>query len=535
LLIAKNVKYSTENIRVINYETTGDGRLWAGSEDGLHVVDIESFTETRKYGKDQLATQDPLVQHTQHIGTDLWAVTQTPYLYRLDLRTNDLHRYLHDITDPYSISKTFVWPILKDNTGTCWLRSEDYGLNYVAFDKIKFSIISQSPLAENTMYGSEIRGLYAYGNKYVVIGSSAGLFIYYRDTEKLVRYEIEGVEKNAVYMPTENEVWVGTGTLYRYIIDHKAETSALLDRYDPDPENPQALPGYYITYIFEDSKGNTWLTCLNGLAKVIGNKRGKGELKFKSYQHDPNDTTTLAGKLAWLCYADSKGQMWVTTANGLSKMDTATGICRNYRHDANNPHSISTNNPKCVTEDIEGNIWVGTEGGGLCKYLPEKDGFKTFTVDDGLPSYSVYGICTDEKGHLWMSTKKGICEFNPKTETFTTYGTSDGLQDMEYSIQSYYKNKLTKEILFGGALGINIFNPADIKKSSYQPKMLFTDFRIDNDHVPVGSKWRNGRTILDEPIWDTDTLILKNSENTIYLSFATLDYADPKTYATNTG
>lgn len=76
-----------------------------------------------------------------------------------------------------------------------------------------------------------------------------------------------------------------------------------------------------------------------------------------------------------------------------------------------------------VLQDAKGFLWIGTEGGGLCKF----DGYSfiNYTRQDGLPSENVRFIFEDSKGTLWLGTDKGLCYKNGNS--FKTINTSDGL------------------------------------------------------------------------------------------------------------
>lgn len=52
-----------------------------------------------------------------------------------------------------------------------------------------------------------------------------------------------------------------------------------------------------------------------------------------------------------------------------------------------------------------------------------------FTIEDGLPSNTIYDIYEDENGILWIGTDKGISRFNGIT--FENFSTADGLSDNE--------------------------------------------------------------------------------------------------------
>jgi streptogramin lyase len=57
---------------------------------------------------------------------------------------------------------------------------------------------------------------------------------------------------------------------------------------------------------------------------------------------------------------------------------------------------------RCVTEDHEGNVWVGTEGGGLCRLKPTL--FETYGQREGLSSDQVQTVHEDDEGALWIGT-----------------------------------------------------------------------------------------------------------------------------------
>jgi signal transduction histidine kinase/streptogramin lyase len=80
-----------------------------------------------------------------------------------------------------------------------------------------------------------------------------------------------------------------------------------------------------------------------------------------------------------------------------------------FRHDLTgevlhltSQNGLPTDFVRCVMEDREGNVWVGTEGGGLCRL--KQSIFQTYGVKEGLASDQVMAVAEARDGGLWIST-----------------------------------------------------------------------------------------------------------------------------------
>ena len=63
---------------------------------------------------------------------------------------------------------------------------------------------------------------------------------------------------------------------------------------------------------------------------------------------------------------DSQGFMWFGTEDGLNKYDGYTFTV--YKHDPENPNSLSDYWISAMLEDRSGTLWIGTPEGGLERY-----------------------------------------------------------------------------------------------------------------------------------------------------------------------
>ncbi|NOT03166.1 MAG: hypothetical protein HOP27_01060 [Anaerolineales bacterium] len=62
-------------------------------------------------------------------------------------------------------------------------------------------------------------------------------------------------------------------------------------------------------------------------------------------------------------FQDSRGYLWIGTQDGLNRYDGYGS--KIYKHDPDDPHSISYNSILSMGDDKNGSLWIGTWGGGL--------------------------------------------------------------------------------------------------------------------------------------------------------------------------
>src|SRR4030042_3781428 len=63
---------------------------------------------------------------------------------------------------------------------------------------------------------------------------------------------------------------------------------------------------------------------------------------------------------------DQTGFLWIGTETGLNKYDGKN--IKIYKHDPDNPNSISNSFAQALLEDANGVLWIATYGGGLNKF-----------------------------------------------------------------------------------------------------------------------------------------------------------------------
>ncbi|MCO6493645.1 MAG: hypothetical protein J5I98_34815, partial [Phaeodactylibacter sp.] len=194
---------------------------------------------------------------------------------------------------------------------------------------------------------------------------------------------------------------------------------------------PGGQPGNNVTSIVQGPNGFLWFGSHKGLHRYDGHD-------FITYQELEGDTLDNSGSLSFSyvenLYWDRFDKLWVCTyGGGLFCFDPQTEQFRRYRHDPEDPYSISQDRVMCAAEDADGNLWFGTELKGANRFDRKTGQFKRYLPDPADPgslSYpTVKNIYLDKQGTLWVATGAvpwgpyhgGLNRYDPGTDSFIRY------------------------------------------------------------------------------------------------------------------
>jgi signal transduction histidine kinase/ligand-binding sensor domain-containing protein/DNA-binding response OmpR family regulator len=332
----------------------------------------------------------------------------------------------------------------------------------------------------------------------------------------------------------EGRIWLASSPSVLYCLkDHQGEVKVHL--YTHQPGDPKSLPNARIRKLFYDRDGRLWIGTNEGLilAKETATQNGWPVLQYEWITHDPRlPAESLVSMPVRIIFQDHAGDIWAgTQGGGLSRIrETPTGKYqfKNYVYQKEDAHSISSNTILGIVETEPGVLWIATAGGGLNQLDVESGHFSHFTQKDGLPSDVVYALEKDERGRLWMSFGAGIGRLDPKTMKFRHFTEKDGVREIEGCGTCGYRAS-TGEIFFGGSGGFTVFHPDSIRENTRPPTVVLTGFQLFNEDVPV---WKAA----DSTTWNSPLKVniayakeirLRHSDQVFTLEFAALDFGDP--------
>ncbi|MFH0760056.1 MAG: two-component regulator propeller domain-containing protein [Bacteroidota bacterium] len=549
----RNIATISSN-KVTAFAQDTSGAIWIGTQHGLNKYNTVTGQIIRYYAGQSTGNlaSNVISCLTVDANNNLWIGSPAGlHRFRTISRFFDHFPIVNDPEDFFQSSKNKIICLYNDNKNTLWVGTSESGLLQFDPRTAQFSDM-RNRLPENDISPDnsfltiiqDKNGLYWIGTSY------KGMVKLVPDPHafhEIVRsYSIYGIIE-----PQPGIFWFGTqdGVL---IHDREKKTDRFLKH---QQFNPGSITGNLVTNLINDPP-YVWICTRTGLNRynpVTGKNRafiaGEGE-------------NSVSGKEFWNVCKDHLGKYWFSSDNGISRWDPETDRITNYKHDPDNPNSLSNNyclqiiesrpgnllistqhglnefSPQTnqwkvylplpdnllsisseyvfgVFRDNQGELWVYTNGGGFCFFDETTGTFERYTIEDGLSDNIVYGIHEDKDGIFWLITNNGLSRFDPRDDKFNIFDVQDGLFSNEFNINSITEGT-NGEILLGGVNGANAFIPQTTTlRTSKTPEIRLSSFIIHADtasyEIPV-----------------TDTIIrIRSADNTFSISFSLMDYLNP--------
>ena len=526
--------------------------IWVATNNGIDKIDIKNnkniISFKTGHGKFDISENDIYVVRYDPKGY-IWAGALKEGLNRIDINTNEVKQYKNDDRDEKSLPGNYVKDILRDSSGNLWVGT-DNGLAKYNEQTENFATYKNKIYDKTSLVNDEVFSIQEDESGLIWVGTYAGISMFDPNTN-IEHYKKDPFDENSIsdnsihgiYEDKDGLLWVGTNSKGVNVINRKNYNVKHLNKTSKDypisDDNINDIVGIdnkifiatknglnevdkdlktiniyntedgicnnNITALFADSKKNVWIGTANGISVLNTNTNEIIDITDILTNHNIED------QYIKVIYEDSKGNYWVGCFidGGLVKIDPNKRTIENYRNKKEDKTSISSNNIRSIVEDKNGNLYIGTSY-GLNKLNESNNTFERYLEKDGLSNNTVYGLLVDDNNNLWASTNLGISKLDTNTMTFETFNIIDGFQGNEFNGRAYYKNK-SGELFFGGINGLNIFRPNDINRSRYVPTVIFDEFKV------------NGKVYKD-----INNQEFKYNENTINISVFISNYKNTK-------
>ena len=415
-----------------------------------------------------------------------------------------------------NLAKSKVTSIIEDYQGNIWVSMLQKGVFMQSniqndFNYMGFRLGSRNVIGENCVTSLSINQ----GNQVWVGTDKDGLYLFNIATRSVEGHFLNQSTVLTLCKDQQGRTWVGTYTDGLGYLDAAGSFH---------PVDLGISKSVGILDIKQDPQGNIWIAtmgeglfCLqkDGSRRNYKAKYGAdNNLKVNSLPNDYLIKMTLSkdgnhvyiATSVGLACLDRKRNSWVSTFKGINCL---------------NKNSFS----HCVFVDSKDHVWYGTEDGAFCFDFRKGIKPKLYTTANGLTDNSVASITEDYQGNIWLGTIKGLNKLALKSGTITKFYAESGLQSNEFSDASVCTTQDRKTILIGGSGGLNWFQADQVRQHPWQAKVVISGFILNNKMVTPGMK-SGSYTITDN--WSTFSrdFQLSHEDNTFTLQLSTLTYND---------
>jgi signal transduction histidine kinase/ligand-binding sensor domain-containing protein len=425
--------------RITSIAEDTDGEIWFGSNNGIYKYNKKTD------GLDNyLAVADSAKQHLFFLSRNvsqpgiLWMFgyeSRPPYngegLWRLDTRTHAITVFRHRIGDSSSIGDDKIHWMLTDSTGRLW-SATDNGLSF--FDSSKNNFINYRFKDQSSGKFIRINEVRLDKDKnFWLATSEQGLILFNTENKLYIRYQAREKDPNglvnnyvhSLFLDHSGTLWFGAEQIGLQWIN---KPLSRLIRYQDDPGQLHYFPGG-VVHTFAESKDSTiWLGSAHGLYHW-----NQSTDAFTLVSINKNNEKNLH---LGAVFIDKEGLIWCAALGKLSPglycYNPKTGKTNYFSNNKNDTNSLSNNFVSSFVEDHLGNFWVGTYGGGICRFnrlsqnfirYPSLENNGSITENHGLlDDNTVLSMNEDKNGTLWVGTNfGGLNKFDRRTSSFTSY------------------------------------------------------------------------------------------------------------------
>jgi len=367
------------------------------------------------------------------------------------------------IDNPFSLSNNEVYSVFTDKSGITWIGTKDGGLNKLLPQAQFLKTLRYRNGKSNTLPKGTIRAISEDSKGKIWIGTyTEGVAIYNPKTEtySYLKQQNNSMSEDwdrirCIYQTSDKRMWIGSYNGLCAIDPNNGNKSY----FTPGREKNSLISGR-IYSLAEDKKGFLWIGSWGGVDKL--------ELKTGKI------TRVLSKRLSDLhvrkIMFDLEENLWIGTEfGGINKFNPATNQLEILKC-SSSENSLSNNSIYSIYQAQNGFVWIGTSD-GLNVFNPLSGEIERISFEKGLSAGLIMGILEDNDANVWLSTSRGVAKIDHKTRFIRFYDKFDGWVTSEFSEGAYFKN-IAGELFFGGIDGITCFNPKQIPVNSTAPNFF---------------------------------------------------------------
>ncbi len=449
------------------------GNRLFGTSHGVFIMDNDNLRPFSTPAGQSMAVRAIITDKTGNT----WFGTMGDGIYRFDGK-----KWTH-FNKSNGLPSDYIMNLLEDEGRNIWIGTNGGGLC-----KYEGEMFTHYGIPEG-LGGVPVMTINADKQGNIWLGTfGKGAFKY--DGKKFIHYGVnEGLTSQVIYSIAcdyEGNLWMGSedNGLFIYNGKHFRHFTRSDGFYDGQ-----------VLSLMVDHMGNVWAGTYGAGVFVY--------CQHRFIQFSTNDGLSTDNIFA--VFEDSKHNIWLgTESKGVDMLyigDNFTGFIEKKQPVKNNLLNISSNlglrnnEILSITEDQDGNIWLGSFGGGIYRFDPDRK-ITPFTRKDGLVSNNIFFVFCDKQNQIWAGSDAGITKITIDRQTGrfnpVHFGKEDGFAGVETNLNAYYQDK-TGCIWIGTINGVTMYNPSCEKVLLNAPKLYVTSVSL-SDGEPEWENPANGDT-----------------------------------------
>ena len=382
------------------------GFVWIGTEGGLHRYDGYQLRLFLHDPDDPTSLPESFITAlAEDDAGRLWVGTNTRFLASIDLASGRIARHLLVRSEGGTGHRDRVTGLLHQPGVGLWV-STGQGVELFHPDTgLRERRLSFDGEIEGSL---RLAGLALQGDGSVLAATHEGLFLF-APGATLPRRLGPRQRLHALALQAADGAWVGADDgLYRW---RRGER-------EPQRVWPLQGPGVPVRAIAVDAQQQLWLALHNGGLLRLDPATGD----TLNLRHDPDLEQSLHEDRVARLMISRSGLLWIGgEARGVATTRPEGALFSRISETRSELAPVQVNNIRTLHEDLEGELWLGTEGRGLVRlvgpqmefeshYAPLRAALPRGGMD---PSIRVFGIADAGEGRLWVSSDLGLFEYDP--------------------------------------------------------------------------------------------------------------------------
>jgi ligand-binding sensor domain-containing protein/DNA-binding CsgD family transcriptional regulator len=388
-----------------------DGRVFIATDgSGLNIYDTstgEMSTLTYKLEQKNALNSNALTSFLEDRTGNIWMGTYNGGINIYKPNKTWFEHLLPAADQQDGLEQRSVLAICQDHNGKIWVGTDGGGLSSLDSQTGQFSTTSlrNDPLTAGSLAGNVVKVIYEDSQQRMWVGIfGAGLELFDAQAQTFQPVLSGTASIWSIAESSNKDLWVATMGEGLSVIPASPKQ---LTTFRHNPADPNSLADDNVMNVFVDDRDRVWVgTAYNGLD--LWQEAGE---RFVHHQYDPQDLFSISDNEIRAIFQDSRGALWIgTEGGGLNRWLGEGRFERITQRDG-----LIANSVMGITEDADGMIWVTTFE-GISRLDPVTMAIRNFDFrsTQNANQFNQAAILTATDGKLYFGGINGLNAIRPE-------------------------------------------------------------------------------------------------------------------------